>query len=68
MAGRQLGEAPRLPPPGLPVPEHSQVSALPVPSSPGDLCWAGICVPFQKEGVGQGWNVHIWGAGAGEGS
>lgn len=29
MAGGQLGEAPWLPPPGLPVPEHPQVSILP---------------------------------------
>lgn len=45
MAGGQLREAPWLPPPGLPIPEHPQVSTLPpppapAPSGPGDLSWA----------------------------
>lgn len=45
MAGGQLREAPWLPPPGLPIPEHPQVSTLPpppapAPSGPGDLPWA----------------------------
>lgn len=37
MAGGQLGEAPWLPPPGLPVPEHPQVSRPPPRPRPPTL-------------------------------
>lgn len=62
MAGGQLGEAPRLPPPGLPVAEHPQVSTPPAlpghhPAALGILgTWAfsgpGPSVPV-LEGVGR---------------
>lgn len=57
MAGGQLGEAPWLPPPGLLVPEYSQVSTFPPPPCPYQQPrgpWLGMATPVPfLEGVGK---------------